>query len=171
MLPILDTFTSQQPDTMSKNFYKGILVTFMTYHHGKDPPYNLSHKFTSGQLQDVIPQDFVNFFSFRAYGVEDPTDQDCPIEAWSNTLEYWKKALSSFMPNRHMQWNNILNVGNPTRFTHLNYVIKRWNKPKFAVKENLLKHVVLPRRRNLYTPREFYKKRISAQKVSTVFEV
>jgi hypothetical protein len=37
---------------------------------------------------------------------------------------YWKKALSSFMPNRLMVWNEISGVGNPTRSIALNDLIK-----------------------------------------------
>ena len=114
-----------QQSTMSKNPYKGGLAVFMTYHQGKEPPYNNCHKFTSGELEELVLQDIVKFFNFRAYGIEEPTDQDCPTDTRSNTLKYWKKLLPSFMPNCHMQWNNISNVGNPTRSTALNDVIKK----------------------------------------------
>lgn len=32
------------------------------------------------------------------------------------------------MPNHHMQWNNISNIGNPTQSTALNDVIKKVKK-------------------------------------------
>ena len=98
---------------------------FITYHHEKETLYNNNHKFTSGELKALVLQDSVKFITFKAYGIKEPTDQDCPTYARSNTLKYWKEALSSFIPNGHMQWNNISNVGNPTRSTDLNDVIKK----------------------------------------------
>ena len=123
-------FNTQQPTTMSKNPYKGVMAAFMTYHHKKEPPYRNTHEFSQAELEELVPEDIVKFFNFRAYGLEEPTDQDWPTAARSNTLKYWKKSLSAFMPNRHVQWNNISNVGNPTRSTDLNDVIKQVKQAK-----------------------------------------
>ena len=105
--------------------YHGVLSSFMTYLHERNPPYDIHHNFTDEELNQIVPVDIVNYFNLRAYGTENPTEGDRPTETRSNSLKYWKKALSAFMPNRHMQWNNISSVGNPTRSTDVNDVIKR----------------------------------------------
>jgi hypothetical protein len=53
---------------------------------------------------------------------------DLPTGCRSCTLEYWKKAISSFMPNKHMPWDCISNEGNPTRSQEVQDVIKAVKK-------------------------------------------
>ena len=129
--------------------YRGVLATFMTYTHERDPPYNKDYNFSLEQLSAIVPGDVVNYFNYRAYGVETPGDEDRPVHARSNAVKFWKKALSFFMPNRHMQWNNISNVGNPTRSTAVNELIKKIKK--FEVR----RQGAPPKARRSYTKNEF----------------
>jgi hypothetical protein len=39
-----------------------------------------------------------------------------------------KKALSSFMPNKHMSWNEVTKQGNPTKSPEIHELIKRIKK-------------------------------------------
>lgn len=91
--------------------YKGVLALFMTYFHNREEP-----------------GDIVSWFNFHAFGHEEPGPNDCPTEICSNTLKYWKKSISSFVPNKHMQWNDISNIRNPTKSTTVNELIKRVKK-------------------------------------------
>ena len=59
---------------MTKNVYKGVLAACMTYHCEKESQFNNAHGFTSGELEELLPQDFVKIFNFRAYGIEEPTN-------------------------------------------------------------------------------------------------
>ena len=59
---------------MTKNVYKGSLAAFMTYHHEKALLYNANHKCTSGEMEELLLQDLLKFFNFRACGMEKPTD-------------------------------------------------------------------------------------------------
>ena len=43
----------------------------------------------------------------------------------SNALAFHKKALSYFIPNKHLGWNMVSSMGNPTRSPEANDLIKR----------------------------------------------
>ena len=43
-------------------------------------------------------------------------------------MEFLKKAISFYIPNRLIQWNEIGEVENPTRYPIINDVIKSMNK-------------------------------------------
>ena len=57
---------------------------------------------TEERLMQLTPQDIVRYFNFRAYGTATPTETDRPTETRSNSLYYWKKAISGCLPNRHI---------------------------------------------------------------------
>ena len=60
-----------------------------------------------------------------AFGCSDAGDDDVPTCGRSNTLAFHKKALSYFMPNKHLGWNTVSLSGNPTRSPEVNDLIKR----------------------------------------------
>ena len=81
----------------------------------------------SERLQRLTPQDLMRYFNKITFDSEDPGDDACPTVR-SSSLEFYKKALSFYMPNRLMVWNEISNCGNPTRCTLINDLIKRVKK-------------------------------------------
>ena len=60
-----------------------------------------------------------------AFGHSDAGDDDVPTCGRSNTLAFHKKALSYFMPNKHLGWNTVSLSGNPTRSPEVNNLIKQ----------------------------------------------
>ena len=60
-----------------------------------------------------------------ALGHSDAGDDDVPTCKRLNTLAFHKKALSYFMPNKHLGWNMVSLMGNPTRSPEVNNLIKR----------------------------------------------
>ena len=60
-----------------------------------------------------------------AFGHSDVGDDDVPTCGRSNTLAFHKKALSYFMPNKHLGWNTVSLLGNPTRSPEVNDLIKQ----------------------------------------------
>ena len=60
----------------------------------------------------------------RWFNVQEVRTDDAKPIARSNNVEFWKKALSFFMTNGLMAWNEISMVGNPTRSAELNDLIK-----------------------------------------------
>jgi hypothetical protein len=70
----------------------------------------------------VSAQDVLDWFNYQVFGMTTPTPEDRPTKR-SNTILYWKKALSYYMPNRNHQWNELSNVGNPTKSQVLNDLV------------------------------------------------
>ena len=60
-----------------------------------------------------------------AFEHSDAGDDDVPTCGRSNALAFHKKALSYFMPNKHLGWNMVSLSGNPTRRPEVNDLIKR----------------------------------------------
>ena len=87
--------------------------------------YAPDHEIPQERLLQLTPDDIVRFFNYRAYGTAAPTETDRPTETRSNTLYYWKNALSGCLPNRHIPWNDISRVGNPTKSIQVNQMIKK----------------------------------------------
>ena len=58
------------------------------------------------------------------FGHSDAGDDDVPTCGRLNTLALHKKALSYFMPNKHLSWNTVSLLGNPTRSPEVNDLIK-----------------------------------------------
>ena len=63
-----------------------------------------------------------------------PSADDTPIHARSSTLEFAKKAISSFQPNHLIPWNEQSRTGNPTRSPLVNDLIKRIKKKEVSFK-------------------------------------
>jgi hypothetical protein len=104
--------------------YKACLCTFMSW---KDniAGYAVETEFDVEQLASITPDDIYRYFKYRAYGDADADENiAAPTKARSNSMTFWKKALSYFMPNNHMAWNDLALAGNPTRSTKVNKLIK-----------------------------------------------
>ena len=103
--------------------YRAVLVSFMAHRDGED--YEAEQEFTPEHLGTIKPREIVAYFNKKAYGMVNPGDGDNPRKARSSSLYFWKKAISYFMPNKHMQWNELANVGNPTKSILVNEMIKK----------------------------------------------
>jgi hypothetical protein len=96
--------------------YRGAL------HYGND------YQFTGQELAPITPTQLVQWMSLKVYGIPNPSPDDNPTKGRSSSLEYYKKAISSFMPHRLQPWNSLTNFGNPTRSVEVNDLIKRVKK-------------------------------------------
>ena len=103
--------------------YKACLVRFMGHKHGTQ--YAKDAEFTQEQLTEVTADDLLKFMSLLCFGTIAPTRDDRPTKCRSTTLEFHKKAISCFMPNKNHQWNELTNSGNPTKSQVLNDLIQR----------------------------------------------
>ncbi|KUF81643.1 hypothetical protein AM588_10000277 [Phytophthora nicotianae] len=81
--------------------------------------------FSQDTLLEITPDDVCHWMNFRAFGDANPAEDAKPVNARASTLEYAKKAISSFMPRRTVPWDPIRNEGNPTRSETVNAVIKK----------------------------------------------
>ena len=119
--------TSNMPPSL-RDQYKPSLIGLMSFRDGVD--YDKNYEFSPEELGTITPDEIVRWMSLKVYGTPDPEYDANPTEGRANSLTYYKKALSSFMPNRLMHWNELANppVGNPTKSSQVNDLIKRVKK-------------------------------------------
>ena len=104
-----------------KECYAGYLRQMMGYLNNR--VYQRGYQFSIEELGQLTPEDVYRWMAVKAYGIEDPGPDDNPTDGRSSSLEYYKKAISYFMPNRLIPWNELLQVGNPTRSVIVNDLI------------------------------------------------
>ena len=59
---------------------------------------------------------------------EVPLDEDPPLNLCCNTVLMWKKCWSYFMLDQHTSWSDIAKIGNPTKLTQVNHIIRGMHK-------------------------------------------
>ena len=103
-------------------------------HTFPDQQVSKDHEFSNKELFQLKPQHIYAFFANLAYGTPSPSLDDTPTQTRSSTLEFAKKAISSFQPNRLLPWNEQSGTGNPTRSVLVNDLIKRIKKEEVRFK-------------------------------------
>ena len=111
---------------MSSHTYKPELVKCFNLSFGTshDKHYNFSNE----ELFHLTPDHIYAYLAYKAFGTTQPSDTDKPTKGRSNSIEYAKKAISYFMPNKMMKWDLQNNSGNPTKSVIVNELIKRIKK-------------------------------------------
>jgi hypothetical protein len=104
------------------NRYQTVLRELMIFVDGIE--YSKDHEFKMVQLAQLKPQDIYRWMCLKVFMNADPGPEDNPIHGRSSSLMYYKKAISYFMPNRLMPWNEIILSGNPTRSVIVQDLIK-----------------------------------------------
>jgi len=111
-----------------------VLIRFMSSKDGCT--YDESQNFSEEQLRSIVPSDIVKWMNKKVYGVEDPSAADRPVKGRANSMEFWKKAISCFIPEKNMTWDDRLRTGNPTKSVMVNETIqtvKLWETRKKGV--------------------------------------
>ncbi|KAK1740746.1 hypothetical protein QTG54_008841 [Skeletonema marinoi] len=104
--------------------YNTILRDFMAYHH-QTTMYQEGHTFADAELLEITPDHIIRYFTMKLYGDGDVVPQGKPLKGSHHTLDYYKKAISSFIPNKQQPWDNAIKKGNPTRAKVVNKFIHR----------------------------------------------
>jgi hypothetical protein len=112
----------------NKNNFKPTLIHLMSL--VDSVTYEKDQEFTQEQLTALTPGSIERWMKLRAYGTPDPGPDANPTHCCSTSLEYWKKALSNYMPNRLMHWHVTSQQGNPTKSIEVNDLIKKTKKIK-----------------------------------------
>ena len=87
--------------------------------------YENDAEFTEQQLGELTPEKLMKWFNHETFDIPDPpVGHDLAPLVRTNTLKYWKKVLSFFMPNCLMPWNALSGVGNPTSSKKIYDLIK-----------------------------------------------
>eukprot|EP00957_Ditylum_brightwellii_P157845 12014942-Ditylum_brightwellii.AAC.1 len=74
-------------------------------------PYPDANEFSIEELERLTPHDIYHWMAWKAYGTDDPSPDSNPTKGHSSSLKYYKKAISFYMPNHRMQWNELTKVG------------------------------------------------------------
>ena len=83
--------------------------------------------FPDNVLASITPTEITRWFKLKAYGDPDADEEAAdtkPTGGRCSSLEFYKKALSSFMPNKHLGYDVITERGNPTKSPAVNDLIK-----------------------------------------------
>ena len=107
----------------SRNDYKRTLIHLMNYTNNLEYPRD--YQFTDTELRQLTPEKIMRWFNVKAYGTPVPHTDANPIHARASLIMYYKKAISSFIPDRHLPWNSARNEGNPTRSPLITDMIRR----------------------------------------------
>jgi Transcriptional activator of glycolytic enzymes len=111
------------PDAEHLRAYKQTLFHCLNYLDGTDLDVD-EDAVPQERLQTLMPTDLLRWFNFKTFGIEDPPLDANPTHARSNSILAWKKQISYFMPNNHHPWNEVANIGNPTRSQELLKLVK-----------------------------------------------
>eukprot|EP00957_Ditylum_brightwellii_P160694 12233802-Ditylum_brightwellii.AAC.1 len=98
-----------------------MLPEMMSYLHRRIYPAN--KEFSTRELFCIKPHNIYQWLTIKAYGKDDPSPSNNLIKGCSISLKYYKKALSHFMHNYHMVWNELTKAGNPTRSEYVNDLV------------------------------------------------
>jgi hypothetical protein len=109
-----------------KNRYHTVLRELMIFVNGIE--YAKDHEFPIATLAVVKPLDIYRWMCLKVFQDPNPGPEDNPTHGRSSSLMYYKKAISYFMPNRLMAWNELTMAGNPTRSVSVNDLIKAVKK-------------------------------------------
>ena len=104
--------------------YKAVLVELLNYLDSPEPLYTKATNFSREKLLQLTPEEILRWMNFRTFATETPTADQDPTGARSNSIKYWKKALSGMMPLQSEPWSSTCREGNPTRHTSINTLIK-----------------------------------------------
>ena len=107
--------------------YKRILDSLMSSVHRRMPgeQYEVGQEYTVDQLREVTPEELMRWLNIQTFGIAD-AGRDIAVKPLvrANTLAFWKKAISFFMPDRLHGWRTGSNDGNPTKCVEVNDFIK-----------------------------------------------
>ena len=111
-----------------KNDYKPYLVSLLNYLDNPAEQYTKETEFNRARLLQIRPGEILRWMNIHTFGMPHPPQDANPTLAHSSSIAYWKKALSSYMPNKHHPWNPETNFGNPTRSWEINDLVARVKK-------------------------------------------
>jgi hypothetical protein len=98
--------------------YQAVLIKLLSYLDAVD--YEKDHVFTAERLAAITPAELMRYLNHRCFGNETPPLDANPVGCRSSSILFWKKAISYFMPNRLLAYNELSNQGNPTRSREVN---------------------------------------------------
>ena len=118
---------ARRAQTLSEQYFPP-LREFMSWRNRRDYP-RRGYTFTREQLEPITADEYYRWNKFKIY--DDPDADETilpPVNYRVNTVMGWKKAVSSFMVNSHMEWNEVAQIGNPTRSQQMAKLLKNMRR-------------------------------------------
>ena len=104
--------------------YKPQLVSLMKFLDGRTD-YDRNSVFARNRLLQITPEDLLRKFNNDVWGTPNPpANHDITPLKRCSTIKGAKKAISYYMPNNMMVWNEERRSGNPTRSRLVNDLIQ-----------------------------------------------
>ena len=107
--------------------YHSALLSLMSFTHREERnnvDYPKDHRFRPEELGFLTPMHIKRWLCWKVYGTPTPGPNDHPDQGRGNSMEFWKKAVSWYMPNKIAPWNALSNYGNPTRSKEVNDLVR-----------------------------------------------
>ena len=106
--------------------YQPYLIKFMSFKNNPDEGYTKETVFSKEQLFDIKPEHLARWFKLQAYGdTEANIETESPTQCRLSNLEFIKKSISHFMPDKNSHWSVRHNSGNPTRSNEIQEILKK----------------------------------------------
>jgi hypothetical protein len=106
--------------------YKSVLIAFLSRRDGV--AYDNDTIFPADVLSGITEEEVLRWLNYKAFGIDNPGNEDLPFHGRSSTLHFHKKAISFFIPNKHFKWNVETKTGNPTMSPGINNLIRMVKK-------------------------------------------
>jgi hypothetical protein len=120
----IETMSEEEP--YYNRLYHRTVVELMSF--VRQTPYTKDSRFTAQELGTLTPVNIKRWMCTKVYGIPNPGENDKPKHGRSSSLEYYKKAISAYMPNKHIPWDSLEGKGNPTRSKEVSDLIKAVEK-------------------------------------------
>ena len=109
--------------------YKSILDSLISFVHEVETErkYDNDREYTNEELLQVTPNHGLKWMLLCTFGSTDVgviSDTTRPMVR-ANTLQFWKKSISFFMPDRLQALSTGRGEGNPTKCLEVNDLIKK----------------------------------------------
>ena len=139
------------PASVHSTRYRVHLDSLMSFVHNRPQGqgYTRTQAYRTSELNAITPIDVLRWMNIKTFGIPDPPLDANPVSARSSSLNFYKKSISFYMPNRLIAWSTTRNEGNPTRSNEINDLLKR------VKRKEVRKQGVSPKCRRAITDREF----------------
>ncbi|KAL7492567.1 hypothetical protein ACHAWT_002170 [Skeletonema menzelii] len=119
--------SAKTPKASQINRYQRVLHEFMESNLSRAFP--LNYRFTEEELSTVTPESIMKWMNKKICGDENTDmlhgDIPTPVRCSHHVLDFYKKSISYFMPNKGQVWDPDTKRGNPTRSKDINNLIKK----------------------------------------------
>jgi hypothetical protein len=110
------------PSNEALKKYKRVLIAFLSRRDGF--VYTNETIFPAHVISGITEEEVLRWLNYKAFGMDNPGNDDLPSHGRLSTLHFHKKAISFFIPNKHFKWNVETKTGNPTMSPGINALIR-----------------------------------------------